>query len=71
MNDELGRLPEDTPVDFRPASGVREELAHLGTAFSALLSTRLELARLEYIEARRQTARQVTLLSLALVFLYV
>ncbi|MCL2297519.1 MAG: phage holin family protein, partial [Proteobacteria bacterium] len=40
-------------------------------AFSALLSPRLELARLEYIEARRQTARQVTLLSLALVFLYV
>ncbi|MDR2245039.1 MAG: phage holin family protein [Burkholderiales bacterium] len=70
MSDELGRLPEDTSVDFRPAKSVREELAHMGTAFSALLSTRLELARLEYIEARRQTAKQLTLMTLAVIFLW-
>ncbi|MDR2172840.1 MAG: phage holin family protein [Burkholderiales bacterium] len=71
MDDELGRLPEDTSVDLRSTNGVREELAQLGIAFSSLLSTRLELARFEYIEARRQTAKQLTLLSLAVVFLYV
>jgi uncharacterized membrane protein YqjE len=71
MNDEPGRLPEDTPVDFRPANSVREELAHMGAAFSSLLSTRLEMARLEYIEARRQTAKQLTLMTLAIIFLYV
>ncbi|MDR0247855.1 MAG: phage holin family protein [Burkholderiales bacterium] len=71
MNDELGRLPEDAPVDFRSANGVREELARMGAAFSSLLGTRLELARLEYIEARRQTAKQLTLLTLAAIFLWV
>ncbi|MDR2016215.1 MAG: phage holin family protein [Burkholderiales bacterium] len=71
MNDELGRLPEEVSVNPRPAQGVREELARLGMAFSSLLSTRLELARLEYIEARRQTAKQLTLLILAAIFLWV
>ncbi|MDR0770912.1 MAG: phage holin family protein [Burkholderiales bacterium] len=71
MSDELGRLPEDTSVGSRPTHSVREELTHLGSAFSSLLSTRLELARLEYVEARRQTAKQLTLLILASVLLWV
>jgi uncharacterized membrane protein YqjE len=71
MNDELGRLPEDISVDSRPAHGVREELVQVGKAFSSLLTTRLELARLEYIEARQQTAKQLTLRILAAVFLWV
>ncbi|MDR0251053.1 MAG: phage holin family protein [Burkholderiales bacterium] len=71
MNDELGRLPEDTHVDFRPANGVREELARMGAAFYSLLSTRLELARLEYIEAHRQTTKHLMLLALAFIFLWV
>ena len=69
MSDELGRLPEAVSVDPRPANGVREELAQLGASFGSLVSSRFELARLEYIEAHRQTARQLTLLVLAAVFL--
>ncbi|MCL2310089.1 MAG: phage holin family protein [Proteobacteria bacterium] len=65
MSDELRRLPEDdAPTDFRPAAGVREELTRLGVAFSSLLGNRLELARLEYIEAHRQTTKQLVLLIL-------
>ncbi len=71
MSDELGRLPEDVSVDVRPVHGVRDELAQLGSAFSSLLSTRLELARLEYLEAHRQTTKQLALLILAAVFFWV
>ncbi|MCL2872173.1 MAG: phage holin family protein [Betaproteobacteria bacterium] len=69
MSNDLGRLPEDVSVDPRPANGVREELAQLGASFASLVSSRFELARLEYIETHRQTARQLTLLVLAAVFL--
>ncbi|MDR2709861.1 MAG: phage holin family protein [Burkholderiales bacterium] len=70
MSNGSKRLPEDASVDLRPATGVREELAQMGAAFSSLLSSRLELARLEYVEAHRQTTRQLIHLALAAVFLW-